>query len=92
MHIMIKGKKWGVIFCPLKEIPMKGGETLLGLCDYDNTSLFIADSTHGEEKLATITHEVMHAIDEKLKEKDVYRISMGVAKALWGLGYRRVEP
>jgi MinD superfamily P-loop ATPase len=91
MHIDIKGHKWAVLFCPLKEIPMKKGETLLGLCDYDNKTIFIADSTHGEERLATLVHEMLHAIDEGLTEKRVKDLSTGVAKALWKLGYRRIE-
>lgn len=91
MHINIKGSKWGVLFCPLKEIPTKKGETLLGLCDYENKTIFIADSTHGEERLATILHEILHAVDDNLKEKEVYTLSTGAAKALWKLGYRRME-
>jgi len=91
MHISIKGRKWAVIFCPLKDIPMKNGETLLGLCDYDNKTIFIADTTHGEERLATLTHEVLHAVDDKLTEKRVKDLANGVARALWKLGYRRIE-
>jgi len=91
MHVNIKGNKWGVIFCPLKEIPTKVGETFLGLCDYENKTIFIADSTRGEEKLDTLTHEVLHALDDKLGEKEVKYLSEGVAKVLWKLGYRRIE-
>ena len=91
MQIIIKGEKWGVIYCPLSEIPVQDGKAVLGLCDYENKTLFIADSIKGESKLQVIAHETIHAIKKSLTEKEVDAIAVNVAKVLWKIGYRKIE-
>lgn len=91
MRIKLRGKRWGVIQCPLKDMPERAGSQVVGLCDYENSSIFVADTVSGKEKLGVVVHELTHALKKGWTEGQVSEFSENMAEALWALGYRRIE-
>jgi hypothetical protein len=91
MRLKLMGKEWGLIFCPLKEIPTKKTEEVVGLCDFDNSTIFCSNEATGLDKLDTLIHELTHALKSKWTDKEVVVFSKDVAAALWKIGYRKVE-
>ena len=65
--------------------------SIWGLCDYPGRTITLHESMHGQRLLEITTHEVAHAVHNKLSERDVELIGRAVAKVLWRDGWRRTH-
>lgn len=66
--------------------------SIWGLCDYPGRTITLHESMSGERLLEITAHEVAHAVNPKLSERDVEQIGRAVAKVLWRDGWRRSNP
>lgn len=78
-------KKWRIV-----EARLPDGDA--GLCDYGRRRITIdpAQQATERDRLDTVVHELTHAVQPKLSERDVIKIARFVTKHLWRQGYRRV--
>ena len=57
-----------------------------GLCDYENSTIYIRQGQTKPRELDTLLHECIHAIDEcmqtKLTERQVYCLAVGIIALL----------
>lgn len=78
-------KKWRIV-----ERRLPDGDA--GLCDYERRRISIdpEQQTSERDRLDTIVHELTHAAQPRLTEKQVAKVARFVTKHLWRQGYRRV--
>jgi hypothetical protein len=91
MKVRLNGKKYGVVYCPLSDIPAKGRKSTVGLCVYSAKTVFIDSGRTRKEQLEIAIHELSHVLKDKWPEKKVKRFSRALSSALWKLGYRRTK-
>ena len=58
----IKGQRYKIYFQDLKNLSLKEGTTLVGLCDKDKKRIFVESSLSEMDKKKTLLHEIIHAI------------------------------
>jgi len=83
MRLRLAGKQWILRFVPHLAVN--------GDCDSPDTrnkTIRIAQQLRGEERLAVLIHEMLHATNWNLDETWVEKASTDIARALWRLGYR----
>jgi hypothetical protein len=82
MRCRLRGKYYTLKFAKLKP-------PLMGLCNWDEKTISIADRLSGEIELDTIIHELLHACQPDLAEETVTDTATDLARVLFRLGYRR---
>jgi hypothetical protein len=82
MRCRLRGKYYTLKFARLKR-------PLMGLCNWDERTITIANRLGGEVELDTIIHELLHACQPDLAEDTVEQTATDVARVLFRLGYRR---
>jgi hypothetical protein len=82
MRCRLRGKYYTLKFAKLKP-------PLMGLCNWDEKTISIADRLGGEIELDTIIHELLHACQPDLAEETVNQTATDLARVLFRLGYRR---
>lgn len=78
----IAGRPWRWVY---KSLRRRG---LLGLCDYEKTTVTICTSVKGFEHLDTAIHEALHALQGYASEDHVAEVATTLSQILWTLGYR----
>lgn len=69
-----------------------GYASIWGVCDYSGRTITLDPAMRDRRLLEITTHEVAHAVHQKLSERDVELIGKAVAKVLWRDGWRRTQP
>lgn len=77
-------KKWRIV-----EMRLPDGDA--GVCDYATKRILLdpEQQTTERDRLDTIVHELTHACQPKLTEKQVVKVARFLTKHLWRQGYRR---
>jgi hypothetical protein len=81
MVVKIKGRKWSIREADLDDN--------FGECHWEKRLIKILRGQCPQERLDTLIHEVIHAVDEKLSEKKVFALANVITAVLWMDGYRR---
>jgi len=82
MRCRLRGKYYTLKFARLNR-------PLMGLCNWDERTITIANRLSGELELDTIIHELLHACQPDLAEDTVEQTATDMARVLFRLGYRR---
>lgn len=89
MRLRIRERPWALIRAPVLEIPPDAnGDLCAGLCDSSLRVIWIDESLKAQERLRVEVHELLHAIDDRLTEAKVGRLSRELAAALHRMGYQ----
>lgn len=86
MRVRILGKVWEFAFDPSIH------RDYHGFCDRPTTPnkrIRVRSTLRGQEQLATILHEMLHAADWHKDEEWVETVAEDLARALWRMGYRK---
>lgn len=81
MQFQIKNRKWTI-----RETYL---ESDFGQCNWTKRRIDILPGQHPTERLDTLIHEVIHAVDAKLSERKVVALANALTTVLWKDGYRR---
>ena len=63
--------------------PSGKDDTILGLCDYDNKTIYISTEQKDKDMTDTLIHEMTHALFPHLSEKRVPEAAREISVALW---------
>lgn len=80
MRIYLNGERWQLKFC---RVP----KTIYGDCDYGRRVIRISKELHGETKLDTMLHELIHARWPDLCETSVCEFASELAAILTREGF-----
>jgi hypothetical protein len=80
MRIYLNGERWQLNFC---RVP----KTIYGDCDYGRRVIRISKELHGETKLDTMLHELIHARWPDLCETSVCEFASELAAILTREGF-----
>ena len=86
MRVQLLGKRWLLKFVPTLS------EDKLADCDAPSTTgkkIRVRSTLRGEKRLATLIHEMLHAVNWHFDEEFVQEASTDIAHVLWQLGYRQ---
>ena len=80
MRLKIRGQVWTMRDAKIDN---------LGQCTYPELLIEVKAGQGQQERMDTILHEVLHALDPKLTEEKIIRLAGTLTAALWKDGYRR---
>lgn len=63
----------------------------LGMCDYEQKTVYIPMEGDTVDELDVIIHEGIHATCRRLCESEVDTATTSIAKLLWRLGWRKID-
>jgi hypothetical protein len=87
LFLVFLNKRWKFLRCTLSK-------DLCGQCDdptVTDKAIKVSKKLVGRDELDTILHECLHACFWHLDEGIVEQASTDLARALWRLGYRKVN-
>mgnify|MGYP001615717316 CR=1 FL=1 len=93
-NAIIKNQKWLIKWQKLQEgyIIGKGKKreyvATLGLCDWEDKTIYINPRQSEKEYLLTLLHEACHSLFRKSSEKTIARIEKELGDILWRAGCR----
>lgn len=82
-HATIRGKKWRL------KSDQKLDGTDLGLCDFENRTIYAPFDGNMWHEKDTIIHECLHANLPDLNEEAVTATANSISGILWRLGWRK---
>lgn len=80
MRLKIRGQVWTMRDAKIDN---------LGQCTYSELLIEVKAGQGQQERMDTILHEVLHALDPKLTEEKIMRLAGTLTAALWKDGWRR---
>lgn len=86
MHVLLRGKRWRLLFASLKR------EQCIGRCDSPTKRgkrIRVCTTIDEPQTLEVLTHEMLHACFWDMDEEAINESARDIAKVLWDLGYRR---
>lgn len=88
MKIRLLGKCWNFSF---GRVRLKGTVAHCDSPDTPNKEIIVSSRLRGEAQLDAVIHELLHAADWHKTEEWVDQVGTDLARALYRLGWRKVE-
>ena len=82
MEVRINRRRWKIIE---SELP----DGVLGMCVFSAPSVILRPKLRPQNRLGTLTHELLHAVHPDMSETEVARTEKIIAGVLWRDGWRR---